>query len=68
MKPLLKSVEKSNLLRQVTCNVLNQQMKGRLPMMGSSMCVYEFNYSCGASYVGRTQRVLSLLAYQNVPG
>ena len=31
------------------------------------MCVYQFNCSCGASYIGRTQRALSLRIREHVP-
>nr|CAH8861090.1 unnamed protein product [Trichobilharzia regenti] len=47
--------------------VLTQQVKDKLPKMASSMCIYEFNCSCGASYIGRTQRALSMRAREHVP-
>ena len=47
--------------------VLTQLIKDKLPKMGSSMCVYQFNCSCGASYIGRTQRALSLRIREHVP-
>ncbi|CAH8598674.1 unnamed protein product [Schistosoma haematobium] len=46
--------------------VLTQLIKDKLPKMGSSVCVYQFNYSCGASYIGRTQRALSLRVCEHV--
>lgn len=35
--------------------------------MRSSICVHQFNCSCGDSYTGHTQRALSLLAGEHVP-
>lgn len=47
--------------------VLTQQIKDRLLIMRSSICVHQFNCFCGDSYTGHTQRALSLLAGEHVP-
>lgn len=36
-------------------------------MMCSSICVNQFNCSCGARYIGRIQRTLSLRIHEHVP-
>ncbi|CAH8489222.1 unnamed protein product [Heterobilharzia americana] len=47
--------------------LLTQRTKYRLPMMATSMCIYEFNCSCVASYIGCTQRALSMHVCEHVP-
>ncbi|CAH8514216.1 unnamed protein product [Schistosoma curassoni] len=35
---------------------IRTSIKDRLPEFAKSMCIYRFNCSCGASYIGRTIR------------
>ena len=42
-----------------TNSLLELQLKDRLPSSTTSMWIYQFNCSCGASYVGRATRRLS---------
>ena len=47
--------------------LLKPQLKDRLPSSTTSMCVYQFNHSCGASYVGHTTRWLSTWIREHHP-
>ncbi|CAH8864025.1 unnamed protein product [Trichobilharzia szidati] len=42
-----------------TTPLLRSGIKDKLPNFASSMCIYQFNCSCGASYIGRTIRRVS---------
>ena len=42
-----------------TTLLLRSGVKDKLPNFASSMCIYQFNCSCGASYIGRTIRRVS---------
>lgn len=43
------------------------QLKDKLPRETTSMCVYKFVCSCGASYIGRTMRNLSQRMSEHLP-
>lgn len=69
---LKKSVEKTFYIARshiifLTKPPLRQQIKLRLPMMDSSMCVFQFSCFGGPSYISRTQRTLSLRVSEHVP-
>ena len=48
-------------------SILNQNLKDKLPSLATPMCIYEFNCSCGASYLGRTTGRLSERIYEHHP-
>ena len=50
-----------------TFPLLKPQLKDRLPSSTTSMCIYQFNCSCGAGYVGRTTRRLSTRIREHHP-
>ena len=50
-----------------TYPLLKPQLKDRLPSSTTSMCIYQFNCSCGADYVGRTIRRLSTRIREHHP-
>ena len=50
-----------------TFPLLTPQLKDRLPSSTTSMCIYQFNCSCGAGYVGRTTRRLSTRIREHHP-
>ena len=47
--------------------VLRTQLKDILPCFTTSYCVYSFECSCGASYIGRTSRRLSERIREHIP-
>ena len=47
--------------------ILPQQVKDKLPSSTTAMCVYKFDCSCGASYLGRTTRLLSACIKEHHP-
>ena len=42
-------------------------VKDKLPMLATSMCIYQFTCSCGAGYIGRTSRKLSKRISEHYP-
>ena len=50
-----------------TLPLLTPQLKDRPPSSTTSMCIYQFNCSCGAGYVGRTTRRLSTRIREHHP-
>ena len=42
-------------------------VKDKLPKEAISMCIYEFTCSCGATYIGRTKRRLSMRIREHLP-
>ena len=42
-----------------TSKAIRSHLKDQLPRFATSFCVYSFECSCGASYIGRTSRRLS---------
>ena len=69
---LQKAVEKTFnaaylLLTFQTRPALKPTVKEQLPSPTSSMCIYTFDCSCGASYVGRTTRQLSKRIREHIP-
>lgn len=47
--------------------ILNQQLKDKIPRLGTSFCVYSFSCSCRSRYIGRTTRRLSERAREHCP-
>ena len=47
--------------------VIRTQLKDTLPCFTTSYCVYSFECSCGASYIGRTTRRLSERIREHMP-
>ena len=47
--------------------ILPQQVKDKLPGSTTVMCLYKFDCSCGASYLGRTTRRLSARIKEHHP-
>nr|CAH8824061.1 unnamed protein product [Trichobilharzia regenti]CAH8845810.1 unnamed protein product [Trichobilharzia regenti] len=47
--------------------MIRTNVKDKLPLGASSMCIYQFTCSCGARYVGRTQRLLSKRISEHLP-
>ena len=47
--------------------IVKPRIKDKLSHLTSSMCVYKFDCSCGASYVGRTMRQLSRRICEHCP-
>ena len=43
-----------------------QKQKDRIPHLATSMCIYRFACSCGASYIGRTTRSLSTRIVEHI--
>ncbi|CAH8868003.1 unnamed protein product [Trichobilharzia szidati] len=61
---LRNAVKRAFLAAQLRCifkttPLLRSGIKDKLPNFASSMCIYQFNCSCGASYIGRTIRRVS---------
>nr|CAH8866810.1 unnamed protein product [Trichobilharzia regenti] len=50
-----------------TTPLLRSRIKDKLPSFASSMCIHQFNCSCGASYIGRTIRRVSSRISQHHP-
>ena len=50
-----------------TKKMFYQNSKDELPSFTASSCIYKFNCSCGASYVGRTTRNLSKRIHEHLP-
>nr|CAH8852639.1 unnamed protein product [Trichobilharzia regenti] len=47
--------------------MIRMNVKDKLPLLASSMCIYQFTCSCGARYIGRTQRSLSKRVNEHLP-
>ncbi|CAH8632768.1 unnamed protein product [Schistosoma rodhaini] len=43
------------------------QLKDKLPGYATSICIYEFSYSCGESYIGPTTRQLNQRVSEHLP-
>ena len=50
-----------------TQGILRSNSKDKLSSLTTSMCIYKFNCSCGASYLGRTTRQLSKRIREHLP-
>ena len=50
-----------------TRSILRPNSKDKLPSLTTSMCIYKFDCSCGASYIGRTTRRLSKRIQEHIP-
>ncbi|CAH8624148.1 unnamed protein product [Schistosoma haematobium] len=47
--------------------MVTPKLKDELPRMTTSFCIYQFNCSCGASYIGRSSRNLHFRAREHLP-
>ncbi|CAH8670780.1 unnamed protein product [Schistosoma curassoni] len=48
-------------------NLFSVSIKDKLPRLVASMCIYQFTCSCGARYIGRSQRSLSTRIREHIP-
>ncbi|CAH8855958.1 unnamed protein product, partial [Trichobilharzia szidati] len=69
---LCRSLRKAFFMAELRINFYSRQMingcvKDKLPLWATSMCVYKFTCSCGASYIGRTKRTLSKRISEHYP-
>ncbi|CAH8523514.1 unnamed protein product [Schistosoma mattheei] len=47
--------------------IITPRLKDKLPRLATSFCIYQFNCSCGASYIGRCSRNLYIRAREHLP-
>ncbi|CAH8682281.1 unnamed protein product [Schistosoma rodhaini] len=47
--------------------MITPTLKDKLPRLATSFCIYQFNCSCGASYIGRCSRNLYTRAREHLP-
>ncbi|CAH8866539.1 unnamed protein product [Trichobilharzia szidati] len=47
--------------------MIGTQTKDKLDSFATSMCIYQFNCTCGDSYIGRTTRQLSQRVSEHLP-
>ncbi|KAH9580669.1 Alpha-(1,6)-fucosyltransferase [Schistosoma haematobium] len=48
-------------------NLFSVSIKDKLPRLVASMCIYQFTCSCGARYIGRSQRSLPTRIGEHIP-
>nr|CAH8868440.1 unnamed protein product [Trichobilharzia regenti] len=67
-KSLKKTFPTATLRITFSCKQLIQSnAKDKIPLFTTSMCIYQFTCSCGAKYIGRTQRQVHKRILEHCP-